>query len=302
MRNWNLCLRTLLAATLLLASRALSGGIAIGGFDAARGDALSIQDGIYLDTLRSAIQDAFPTATITTSQYLTSDYLAGVDVVLLSSIRNGSEPIVPLTTDERGALIDFVKGGGTAILFADNGNVGGYGQDSANWSLIAPFEFTTEGTGLGGFAKTTQQHPITDGPFGTVDGIVPVDSAYIATYPAAAILLGKFPDGKVALAVLDPGAIGQKSGMVVVSCDASLIFDGPIEESAIKLVLNALATVQPSEPCYADCTQDKSLDLFDFLCYVGAFNIGLDMADCDGSGALDVFDFLCFVNAFNAGC
>jgi hypothetical protein len=54
--------------------------------------------------------------------------------------------------------------------------------------------------------------------------------------------------------------------------------------------------------CYPDFTRDGTLDLFDFLGYVNAFNAGDDLADCDGNGSLDLFDFLCFVNAFNEGC
>jgi hypothetical protein len=54
--------------------------------------------------------------------------------------------------------------------------------------------------------------------------------------------------------------------------------------------------------CYADCTGDESLDLFDFLCFVNQFNAGAQSADCDGNESFDLFDFLCFVNRFNAGC
>jgi hypothetical protein len=54
--------------------------------------------------------------------------------------------------------------------------------------------------------------------------------------------------------------------------------------------------------CFADCTGDGALDLFDFLCFVNRFNAGDPSTDCDGTGSLDLFDFLCFVNAFNAGC
>ncbi len=56
------------------------------------------------------------------------------------------------------------------------------------------------------------------------------------------------------------------------------------------------------EDCYADFTGDHTLDLFDFLAFVNAFNAGLPKADCTEDGALDLFDFLCFVNAFNKGC
>jgi hypothetical protein len=54
--------------------------------------------------------------------------------------------------------------------------------------------------------------------------------------------------------------------------------------------------------CYPDFTGDGTLDLFDFLGYVNAFNDGDNGADCTGEGVLDLFDFLCFVNAFNEGC
>lgn len=56
------------------------------------------------------------------------------------------------------------------------------------------------------------------------------------------------------------------------------------------------------DQCYPDFVEDGSLDLFDFLGYVNAFNSGDMIADCDQNGVLDLFDFLCFVNAFNAGC
>jgi hypothetical protein len=54
--------------------------------------------------------------------------------------------------------------------------------------------------------------------------------------------------------------------------------------------------------CYADCNEDTVLDLFDFLCFVNAFNANDPYANCNGDGALDLFDFLCYVNAFNTGC
>jgi hypothetical protein len=35
---------------------------------------------------------------------------------------------------------------------------------------------------------------------------------------------------------------------------------------------------------------------------VNSINVGETKADCTGDGILDLFDFLCFVNAYNAGC
>ena len=54
--------------------------------------------------------------------------------------------------------------------------------------------------------------------------------------------------------------------------------------------------------CAANCDGNNTLDLFDFLCFVNAFNAGGDYADFDGNANHDLFDFLAFVNAFNAGC
>lgn len=54
--------------------------------------------------------------------------------------------------------------------------------------------------------------------------------------------------------------------------------------------------------CYPDCNGDKTLDLFDFLCFVNDFNANGAYSDCDGNASHDLFDFLCFVNTFNAGC
>src|SRR5262249_22122943 len=58
----------------------------------------------------------------------------------------------------------------------------------------------------------------------------------------------------------------------------------------------------PRVQCYPDFDANGSLDLFDFLAFVNAFNAADPRADCDQNGVFDLFDFLCFVNAFNAGC
>ncbi len=55
-------------------------------------------------------------------------------------------------------------------------------------------------------------------------------------------------------------------------------------------------------PCYADCDGARGLDLFDYLCFINAFNSAEEYADCDGNSEFDLFDFLCYTNAFNAGC
>jgi len=54
--------------------------------------------------------------------------------------------------------------------------------------------------------------------------------------------------------------------------------------------------------CYADCTGDSVLDIFDFVCFQDAFIAGQPYADCTGEGSFDIFDFVCFQDAFAGLC
>ncbi|MCA9279874.1 MAG: VCBS repeat-containing protein [Phycisphaeraceae bacterium] len=54
--------------------------------------------------------------------------------------------------------------------------------------------------------------------------------------------------------------------------------------------------------CYADCDNDKNLDIFDYICFGNAYSASELYADCDGNGLLNVFDYICFGNAYAAGC
>lgn len=54
--------------------------------------------------------------------------------------------------------------------------------------------------------------------------------------------------------------------------------------------------------CVADCDGSGVLDVFDLLCFQGAYSEGWPYADCDGSGGLSVFDFLCYQDLYATGC
>ena len=54
--------------------------------------------------------------------------------------------------------------------------------------------------------------------------------------------------------------------------------------------------------CRADFNEDGTLDLFDFLAFMNAFDAGEALADFDFDGELTVFDFLAFQNRFDQGC
>ncbi|MEO1007668.1 MAG: FG-GAP-like repeat-containing protein [Planctomycetota bacterium] len=55
-------------------------------------------------------------------------------------------------------------------------------------------------------------------------------------------------------------------------------------------------------PCPADFDGDGEVNLFDFLAFQIAFDLGRPAADIDGDGMLTVFDFLAFQNLFVLGC
>ncbi|MEO1007165.1 MAG: GC-type dockerin domain-anchored protein [Planctomycetota bacterium] len=60
--------------------------------------------------------------------------------------------------------------------------------------------------------------------------------------------------------------------------------------------------VSGDSACTGDCDGDGSLAIFDFLCFLNAYEAGDASADCTGDGSLTVEDFVCFGDAFAAGC
>jgi hypothetical protein len=61
-------------------------------------------------------------------------------------------------------------------------------------------------------------------------------------------------------------------------------------------------TVKYAAPCAADFNRDGTLDFFDYLDFVAAFDAELPSADFNGDNTIDFFDYLDFVAAFDAGC
>jgi hypothetical protein len=55
-------------------------------------------------------------------------------------------------------------------------------------------------------------------------------------------------------------------------------------------------------PCGTDCTEDGVLDLFDFLCFLNAFEEGDPYANRDRNESFDLFDVVMFIGEFAAGC
>lgn len=209
----------------------------IGSFDLARGGQVSIRDGAYAASYRSAITSAFPQAVFTAASVLTSNYLATARFAVLVSASDMNAAITPLTSDEQAALVQYVRQGGSAFIMTDNDVFGGSGSDYANDSLLDPFGLNAAVTLYNSASPVSvadpSLSPCTQGPYGTL-------THYNLYFPGAfasigpAVALGGLQDlyGIPALAWIPPGAMGASSGFALFSSDV---------QPPTVLTLNALA-------------------------------------------------------------
>ena len=65
---------------------------------------------------------------------------------------------------------------------------------------------------------------------------------------------------------------------------------------------NGLGRVADCELCETDLDQDGESTVFDFLAFVGLYEVGSPRADFDGDGVLTTFDLVAFGDEFDAGC
>ncbi len=166
-------IRGAVIAALLVAATchfAHAGGPVIGGFDFDRGGEESLIPSENA-TLSAEISSAFPGATFQFTSELTPQFFSGVQVAIFGVATAPRSSVDPLTTSEQSALLNFVLGGGTALIFADNT---GYSAESptTNASFLSPFGVTMTGN-LGGVLTA----PLVN-PTGPLTG----------PYPASAVL------------------------------------------------------------------------------------------------------------------
>jgi len=195
-------------------------GPVIAGWDAARGGIFSLASGSSMSQARTSAAAAFPTATITGVNTLSSATLANVDALVISTAFDNVTAISALTTAEQNALLAFVLAGGCVVLLPENDANAGF--PPVNQGLVAPFGMTVGGAFLGGQTTATVTSPsattLTNGRFGLV-------STFQQNFPGAVTGLG--PNGSVlatntvgnALAVIYQGALGTGSGPVIVFPD-----------------------------------------------------------------------------------
>lgn len=292
-----------------LAVTAVSAQVRVGGFDADRGGGLSLKSGSYLNTVRAYMPGACTAPfTISESASLTPKYLAGVDVLVVSSVRTFQTGITPLSAVEQAALTQFVLAGGGLIIFADNNEFGAHDPTAPNGSLLGPFGFGIDTvTAWPDPVSSTDPSPVTAG----VSHFNVLLGGRFDVVPANALVLARLDsDQTPILCAIQRGTLGPGSGPVVVFADVSLITDTfivPWEGAA--LLNNALAFASPEPtPCYANCDGSRCggrLNANDFQCFLNRFASGDTYANCDGSTVAPVLtanDFQCFLNAFSAGC
>jgi hypothetical protein len=231
---------------LIVAHSVQANSLVVGGFNSKRGGEESIATNTYL---QNVITTQFPGTTFSTSAKLTPAYLGTVNAVIVGVATSETSEIKPLTKAEQTALVNFVKAGGTALLFGDNK----VNCEAANRSFTAPFGLAMNGTlnFTGGSTITNSSNPVVTGPAGTAtsfDYLVPGWFSKLGGALLIAVLddPGSVGNNKPSLVTLLPGTLGAGSGAVVFFSDSGSLFDAFFSTNDTILILNSLAlAVQP---------------------------------------------------------
>lgn len=235
------------AALLTSAPSTARAGLVIGGFDAARADQFALTTGVHSANLRAALTADFAGVTFVASTTLTSDFLSGIDVLLVFNSRTTSTPITALTAAEQAAVRGFVEAGGGAVIV--------HGRFPVSQSLLDPFGVTQGGNTSGNVTVTNATHPVTNGPFGNVTNYpAGFGSSYSNLGPDAASLATARGNAQTrdVLAVIAPGQLAAGSGGVVLIATPQIwgFVDGsgtiPPPAVSRPLMSNSVAFVAPA--------------------------------------------------------
>lgn len=225
--------------------------VVVGVFDASRAGEANLVTGLFTTQVRASTLAHFPGTTFATTPTLTSAFLSGVNVAILASPNNDGG-ITPLSAGEQTALLNFVKGGGTALILAD-----AYSSVSSSQSLVAPFGMTIVDDGVSGLQMGTIQnpsHPIFNGPFGVQSQIGVLGAGVFTNLGPYAASLAKMNSTNLPIvAAIERNAISAGSGRVLIYSDASLFAD-PIADGffseAETLYLNSFQYLIPEPSSY----------------------------------------------------
>jgi hypothetical protein len=236
---------SLALALLITGESATQAGLIVGAFNTARSGDASVSSGNLADELRAALVGEFAGISFVDTDTLTSEFLSGLDVFVTSNA-GGTDPFITLSPAEQSALIDFVTGGGAAILVVDPFKFQPGGPTGNDFTMPFGVEMSL-GEVLGtdvGEVINPPAHPVTNGPFGLVPQFTTGYPGWFTSVGAATPLATLAGNGQVSLAVLDDGVLAPGSGRVVLASDASAFGDSPLLFSENQsLFLNAFAYV-----------------------------------------------------------
>jgi len=191
-------------------------GFEIVSWNATRGGVSSLSDSTAYSSTRTMISTDFPGTTIVGVPTITTAALSGTSVVWIGSGFGDSSATTALSSSEQSALLAFVLGGGTAVLFGENDTFDP-NAPTVNNSYYSAFGAHTTGTLLGGQAYTFPSpgsFPLT-GPFGTVGSLSSSYPGWFDVLPASASVVADLSaNGHPVITTLGPGALGTGSGPV----------------------------------------------------------------------------------------
>ncbi|MBX3744556.1 MAG: hypothetical protein KF833_04545 [Verrucomicrobiae bacterium] len=200
--------------------------LVVGGFTSQRAGSYSFIEGAYYSQARAAVAARFPNVTFEGFTTMDASSLVVVDILIIGSAADRQGAIEPLSEDEQGAVMEFVRHGGSAVVFADNSTFDP-SAPAANEAVLAPFGVQVDGT-VGGFATATvtmpSSHPVTRGPFGSVAAFGQVFPGGLTDLGPYAVSLATNQIG-VALAVIEAGMLGPGAGRVVIYSDHDAFAD-----------------------------------------------------------------------------
>ena len=170
-----------------------------------------------------------------------ADTLAGVDVFFTGYVTTAS-----YTDDEREALRDFVRRGGTIIATTDN----------SSHTMVDAFGLTQAEGSNATNVITEPEHPIADGPFGTVSEYQEFfDTGHYSSLGPDAHEIGRSTSGDATtLAVIERGALGPGSGAVIFVADVDVFSNelipggGSVVNATLIKNIFAFAAQQPPQP------------------------------------------------------
>ncbi|HEV3154284.1 MAG TPA: hypothetical protein VGZ02_10810 [Candidatus Baltobacteraceae bacterium] len=211
--------------------------LSIGSYNPTRGGFESLR-GSGETGLKKHLSLFFPGTTYHFTGFLSKTFFQSINVFLIGVAFSDTTPIKPLGATEQANLVNFAKGGGTVIIFADNTDF-----QTADDSLLSPFGVSSTGklTGSQTAAFVNTPNPIMNGPAGKAAQIDSYYPGWLSSLGSSTAVADLNANGEPVVSYLPAGALGSSSGAVVFFSDSSLMVDGIRTNNDRIAIFNALA-------------------------------------------------------------